>query len=107
MAAKDFKCPVLLLSQFNRDPGKEGRKPSLFDLKESGDIENHASGVWFIHRPATAEIFDRDTERERVSVEFMLPKQRDGARDISRPFYFFPRYQSFGAVDARFEGDGQ
>lgn len=107
LAAKDFKCPVLLLSQFNRDPGKEDRKPSLFDLKESGDIENHANGVWFIHRPGSAEIFDRDTERERVSVEFMLPKQRDGARDISQPFYFFPRYQSFGAVDTRFEGDGR
>lgn len=95
MAAKDFGCPVLLLSQFNRDPGKESRRPSLFDLKESGDIENHANGVWFIHRPATAEITNRGTEQEQVAVEFMLPKQRDGARDIAHPFYFFPRYQRF------------
>ena len=106
LAAKDFQCPVLLLSQFNRDPGKENRRPSLFDLKESGDIENHANGVWFIYRPANAEVSNRDTVDERVAVEFMLPKQRDGARDIAQPFYFFPRYQFFGAVDTRFEGTG-
>jgi replicative DNA helicase len=89
MLATDFQIPVLLLSQFSR-PSKEGkpRRPELSDLKESGDIENHANGVWFLHREA-------QEDSDQVSVDFMLPKQRDGRRNIASPMWFFPRYQRF------------
>jgi replicative DNA helicase len=89
MLATDFQIPVLLLSQFSR-PGKEGkpRRPELSDLKESGDIENHANGVWFLHR-------DAQEDSDQVSVDFMLPKQRDGRRNIASPMWFFPRFQRF------------
>jgi replicative DNA helicase len=95
--AGEFECPVLLLSQFNRESAKgtgnqPPRRPELYDLKESGDIENHANGVWFIHRQDTAD-------SECVSVEFMLPKQRDGRRNISQGFWFFPKCQRFDAKD--------
>jgi replicative DNA helicase len=92
----EFECPVLLLSQFNRDsakskPNETLRPPELYDLKESGDIENHANGVWFIHRPSPLDA-------DQVSVEFMLPKQRDGRRNISHGYWFFPNHQRFDAV---------
>jgi replicative DNA helicase len=48
---------------------EQSRRPALCDLKESGDIENHANGVWFIHRPDLADA-------EQVTVEFLLAKQR-------------------------------
>ena len=54
----------------------------------SGDIENHANGVWFLHR-------DAQEDSDQVSVDFMLPKQRDGRRNIASPMWFFPRYQRF------------
>jgi replicative DNA helicase len=81
LMANEFKCPVLLLSQFNRDSAKPERgsqklrRPALVDLKESGDIENHANGVWFIHR-------DTLEDADLIPVTFMLPKQRDGRRDV-------------------------
>jgi replicative DNA helicase len=90
LLASEFKCPVLLLSQFSRESTKPGkkRKPELSDLKESGDIECHANGVWFIHR-------ESEKDASRVPVEFILPKQRDGRRNVSWNFVFRPEFQAF------------
>ena len=95
LLANDFGCPVLLLSQFNRDSARAKlneplRQPELYDLKESGDIENHANGVWFIHR-------EDQQDQERVPVEFLLPKQRDGRRKVKGHFWFQPSFQRFDA----------
>lgn len=92
LMAGEFDCPVLLLSQFSRDSAKTSRQPELHDLKESGDIENHANGVWFIHRPDLKDA-------EQVSVEFILPKQRDGRRNVMQEFWFFPKCQRFDAKE--------
>jgi replicative DNA helicase len=86
--AGEFECPVLLLNQFNRESAKDKRRPELYDLKESGDIENHANGVWFLYRPD-------DTDSDQISVEFMLPKQRDGRRNIRQEFWYMPKCQRF------------
>lgn len=90
MLATDFQIPVLLLSQFNRESNKSGKKraPELGDLKESGDIENHANGVWFIHRAS-------EEDSDMVPVQFMLPKQRDGRRNVYTDLWFMPQYQRF------------
>ena len=89
MLATDFQIPVLLLSQFSR-PSKDSkaRRPELGDLKESGDIENHANGVWFLHR-------DEQPDADQVEIHFMLPKQRDGRRNIATSMWFFPKFQRF------------
>lgn len=95
MLATEFRIPVLLLSQFNRESGKGEKRdapppePRLSDLKESGDIENHANGVWAIHRECY------DDKMEQVPVKFMILKQRDGRRNIHRTLQFIPRYQRF------------
>jgi replicative DNA helicase len=97
LMAGDFECPVLLLSQFNRDSAKTKgneapRRPELHDLKESGDIECHANGVWFIHRTS-------QEDADRIPVEFILPKQRDGRRNIMQDFWFSPGSQRFDAKE--------
>jgi replicative DNA helicase len=50
--AKNNNCVVLCLSQLNRkSEERDGSIPELSDLKESGDIEQNADQVIFIHRP--------------------------------------------------------
>lgn len=93
MLASDFQIPVLLLSQLSRPlPNKDGSipEPHLGSLKESGDIENHANGVWFVHRTT-------NEDADQVPVKFMLPKQRDGRRNIYNDFWFMQQYQRFEA----------
>lgn len=45
-------CIVLVLSQLNRDSSKDQREPALYDLRESGDIEQDADKVILLHRPS-------------------------------------------------------
>ena len=47
--ALDCNCPVLLLSQLNRQTEEAGREPRLSDLRESGAIEQDADIVIFLH----------------------------------------------------------
>ncbi len=49
--AKEFETPVLALAQLSRAlEAREDRRPMLGDLRYSGDIEQNADNVLFIHR---------------------------------------------------------
>jgi hypothetical protein len=50
----------------------------------------HSNGVWFIHR-------ESPQDQEQVPVEFLLPKQRDGRRNVMEQFWFTPKFQRFDA----------
>ncbi len=75
--AKELQVPVLALSQLSRASEQRGgeRKPILSDLRDSGDIEQDADLVIFIHRP---EYYDREDESKRGVAEIMLAKHRNG-----------------------------
>jgi len=50
MLAKELGCLVLLISQLSREAEKEeDKRPKLRHLRESGEIENHADVVLFMH----------------------------------------------------------
>lgn len=67
--AKELNVPVLALSQLSRDSVKEGRKPNLSDLRESGALEQDADVVALMWRP-------REDEKAVVTVD--IAKQRNG-----------------------------
>lgn len=73
--AGELKCPVLALSQLNREA--EGKRPALSMLRESGNIEQDADGVIFIHRDGE---FDRDNRGE---VELFIAKRRSGPGEVA------------------------
>lgn len=64
--AKDVGCPVLLLSQLNR---QGEHRPTLSALRDSGAIEQDADVVLFLHRP--------DPKR-RDRIMLIVEKQRNG-----------------------------
>lgn len=73
--AKEFGCPVLILSQLNRGIDKRTEKrPQLSDLNESGAIEADAYSVIFIYR----EDCYRDEDQHDGLAEVIVSKHRNG-----------------------------
>lgn len=73
--AKEFDCPVICLSQLSRSvEQRQDKRPMLSDLRESGQIEQAADLVIFLHRD---DYYDAETEKQGI-VEAILAKQRNG-----------------------------
>lgn len=72
--AMEEGAPVLLLSQLNRESIKGGMPPTVFALKESGDIENHSDAVILLHRPDPPQA---DTDGALL-LWLKVAKARDG-----------------------------
>ena len=79
--AKELNIPILVLSQLNRQPdarAREGGRPRLSDLRESGSIEQDADVVGLLVRPKYYEA-DEDAKEECAGeAELIVAKQRNG-----------------------------
>ena len=53
--AKACKIPIVLLCQLNRASASENRAPMLYDLRDSGSIEQDADIVLMLERASTSE----------------------------------------------------
>ncbi|QZT36491.1 replicative DNA helicase [Halosquirtibacter xylanolyticus] len=79
--AKEIDVPIIALSQLSRAvESREGRRPQLSDLRESGAIEQDADMVLFIHRPEYYGITeDADGNNLQGIAELIIAKHRNGA----------------------------
>lgn len=80
--AKELKCPALVLSSLSRDNVKDGRRPTMADLRSSGEIESDADIVALLHwpenNPLTKQSQDAKDELQRkFYVEFNQEKGRN------------------------------
>jgi len=75
--AKELGIPVVALAQLSRkNEDRPDRKPILSDLRDSGDIEQDADVVMFVHRP---EMYDPGNEALKGYAEVLIRKHRNGA----------------------------
>lgn len=78
LLAMELEVPILALSQLSRAPEtrskKEGKKPVLSDLRESGSIEQDADIVMFLHAEDSTD--EKSKSRE---VSLLVEKNRQGA----------------------------
>lgn len=73
--AMRYRIPVIALSQFSRDPAKDGRKPKISDLRGSGEIEQDADMIALLWRKQEREVSEED-------LRIDIAKQRDGSTAI-------------------------
>ncbi len=79
--ARELEIPVLCLAQLNRqvEAGKEGHRPKLAHLRESGAIEQDADVVMFIHREEYYHTREEAQELDLLGkAEVIVAKQRNG-----------------------------
>jgi len=79
--ARELNVPVVVLSQLNRSPeGREGHRPRMSDLRESGSIEQDADVVMLLHREDYYHRGEQDYEPDGTA-EVIIAKQRNGPTD--------------------------
>jgi replicative DNA helicase len=72
--AKELRCPVVLLGQLSRAlAARQDKRPTLTDLRESGEIEQKADAIYFLHRE---DYYDRDSHMAGT-VELIPAKGRN------------------------------
>ena len=94
--ARELNVPVICLSQLNRSPeGREGHRPRMSDLRESGSIEQDADVVMMLHRE---DYYHKGEEgyEENNTAEVIITKQRNGPTGVVKLLFNGPttRFQN-------------
>jgi replicative DNA helicase len=80
--ARELSVPVVCLSQLNRAAeGREGHRPRLSDLRESGAIEQDADVVILLHREDYYHKGEVDYPFNNIA-EIIVEKQRNGPTGV-------------------------
>ena len=78
--AKQCKIPILVLAQLNRASASENRSPQLYDLRDSGCIEQDADIVIILERPRN-ELGNIADNR----IDMWIRKNRQGRCNFDSP----------------------
>jgi replicative DNA helicase len=85
--ARELKIPIICLSQLNRaSEQREGNRPRMSDLRESGSIEQDADVIMLLHREDYYHVQDEDWKLENADkigmAELIVAKQRNGPTGV-------------------------
>jgi len=114
--ALDCKIPILTLSQLSRqEDGRAALMPKLKDLKGSGNVEQDADKVIFLHMPEAPSdksvpecdkelcrmcLASAGTDKERRYIVVNVAKNRQGKRSMF-PMIFEPSVMRWTQIDRR------
>ncbi|HTP56663.1 MAG TPA: replicative DNA helicase [Candidatus Paceibacterota bacterium] len=77
--AKELAIPVIAISQLSRAvENREGNRPRLSDLRDSGSIEQDADVVLFIHRDDKINFQRAQEEGQLNQAKLVIAKHRNG-----------------------------
>ena len=96
--AMELDIPVFELAQINRSvESRSDRKPGLYDLRESGSIENDSDTVIFIYRPDQSNV---------NAVQFVVAKYRGGPTGQCDAYFKAETMQFMDANATQFDPNG-
>jgi replicative DNA helicase len=85
--AREINVPVIALSQLNRQSeGRDGHRPRMSDLRESGSIEQDADVVMLLHREDYYRLQEPDFQPDNIA-EVIVAKQRNGPTGTVKLFF--------------------
>lgn len=77
LLARELGCSIFLLCQMNRENERNKGRPVMSDLRDSGNIEQDADMVIFLHKP------EEQGEDERYKkIEFVVAKGRQTGTNV-------------------------
>ena len=86
--AKDLQVPVVCMAQLNRESERrDGKRPALSDLRDSGSIEQDADVVLLLHRPAKYGEMEIDGQDVTRLLEVNIAKHRNGPTGFLKLFF--------------------
>jgi replicative DNA helicase len=93
--AKEFECPFVALAQINRGVESQANKrPSMADIKDSGDIEQDMDLGLLLYR----DEYYRENTKDAGVMEIIVSKNRNGATGTCK-VRFNPVCGKFSALD--------
>ena len=103
--AKELEIPVIALAQLSRQvEHRSDKRPQLTDLRESGQIEQDADLIIFLHRPEYyLKIKKKEVPVDLLGkVEIIVAKQRQGAQGVIEAL-FIEKISSIEPKDEDFD----
>lgn len=94
--ARELSVPVIAVSQLNRSvESREGHRPRMSDLRESGSIEQDADVIILLHREDYY-----DPEKKDGTAELIIAKQRNGPTGTVKLAFLshYMRFESLASV---------
>ena len=91
--AKQLDVPIVLLSQLNRVHSQQGKRPTMANLRGSGEIEETADEIWLLYRPDREKSKSLENDKEgmkknRVVGELIQEKGRTSGTGVCKMYYY-------------------